>query len=277
MKPLIPLRVVFVCALGSIAAVKADESVTPAQVFTQVTKDLPAYKTLETIYELGSDPQPFQVKAWFDDGTFRRVKASQKGDGGLLTRDFFYDKDAGLRFARVTLETEPSAPSRTPTIVEERFDFTDGALVRYLGPDRSPVSKEQENFKEMEKALLAMSNDLVERIEGSTAYAGMIGGVDDPEAKKALAGVVFGAGFTDGVFAGTEQGDYLHLDLKQADGEVATFFVITKDASLDAILAEPAKAKGTRIRVHWTEKMQSIPEAGGATRLKTCDRIELLK
>jgi hypothetical protein len=273
MKPLLP----FLCALGLVAVAGANDAVTPAQVFTQVSRDLAGYKSLETIYELGSDPQPFQVKAWFDGATFRRVKASQKGDGGLLTRDFFYDNDGILRFASVTLANEAVGVGKPATVVEERFDFTGDVLVRYLGADKVPVAKDQASFKEMEKALLAMSNDLVQRIEGSTAYVGMIGGVDDPAAKKGLAGTVFGAGYTDGIFSGTEQGDYLHLDVKQADGEVATFFVITKDPSLDAILTEPAKSKGAKIRVYWTEKMQLIPEAGEVTRLKTCDRIELLK
>lgn len=252
------------------------DAATPAEVYTEVNKDLNHYKTLETIYELTDGGQPFNVKAWFSDGIFRRVKASQSGDGGVLTRDFYYDGEGDLKFAVVSLvgDTKTGKPV---TAVEERFEFEDDALVRYLSPDKKPVPKEDKSFKEMETALLAMSSDLVERIEGSTAYVGMIGGVNDPDAPKAPAGTVFGAGYADGVFAGTEEGDYFHLDLQQADGEIQTFFVITRDASVDPFLNEPLKAKGKKIRVHWIEKMQDIPEAGGVTRLKVCQKIEELK
>lgn len=273
---MVPLKSVVACLLISAAFAQEAETPTSGQVLSQVTQNLASYKTLETLYELGDDPQPFSVHAWFDGGTFRRVKASQQGDGGLLTRDFYYDAAGKLRFASVTLASGAKGPDKPATVVEERFDFDNGELVSYIGADKQPVVNTAASFKEMEKALLAMSADLVERIEGSTAYVGMVSGGDDVEAKKALVGTVFGAGYTDGVFSGVEQGDYLHLDLLQADGEVTTFFVIQKDPSMDSILADPEKSKGTKIRVHWTEKMQAIPEADDAARLKTCDRIEIL-
>lgn len=261
-----------VTGLFSVASLRAE---TPADVYMQVNKDLNEYKEIETIYEFKESVEPFNVKAWFEDGTFRRVKASQTGDGGVMTRDYYYNGEGELRFALVTLSSDEKENPKPP--VEERFDFEAGKLVRYLGPNRKPVAREDKSFAEMETALVSMSDDLKERIEGSTAYIGMVGGADDPDHAKAPVGTVFGAGYSDGTFSDVEKTDYYHLDLQQADGEITTFFVIKADPSVEPFSKEPTKSKGVKIRVHWTERMQEIPEAGGAARLKICDRIEVLK
>ena len=273
MKPGLALPLAALCsALFSIVPLCAQ---TPADVYLQVNKDLNEYKAIETIYEVKEGVEPFAVKSWFQDGTFRRIKASQSGDGGVLTRDFYYNGEGQLRFALVTLSSDEKENPKPP--VEERFDFEQGKLVRYMGPSKKEVSKEDKAFVEMETALVSMSADLKERIEGSTAYVGMVGGADEPDHAKAPAGTVFGAGYSDGTFSEVEKGDYYHLDLVEADGDIATFFVIKADASVEPFINDPVKSKGTKIRVHWTERMQEIPEAGGATRLKVCDRIEVIK
>ncbi len=269
MKTLIALAAL---ALFPLHSTLAESGASPGQVFAQVNKDLPSYKTLDYSYEVKSGAEPFEVKAWFSDGIARRIRASQKGDGGIFTRDFYYDEDGELRYALASLA--PEAKDGKPAVpVEEQFDFADGILVRYIGPDKKPVAKEDKNFSQMETSLTKMSVDVMERIEGSTAYAEMTG---ERPPSKAPAGTVLGAGFADGTFSGVEEGDFFHLDLEQADGEVVTFFVITRDKSVDPFLNDPAKETGRKIRVHWTEKMQDVPDAGGIIRLKVCDRIEIL-
>jgi hypothetical protein len=255
--------------LGLLAIAPAQEGES-AKVLAEVNRDLGGYKSLEHIYE-PKDGDEFQVKAWLSEGVLRRIKASQKGDGGVLTRDFYYNAEGELKFAHATLADE-AKDGKPASLVEEKFDFNDGTLFLYIGPDKKPVAKEDKNFAGMETALTAMSDDLIERIEGSTAYAGVMGEVDGA---KAPAGTIFGAGYSDGTFAGTEQGDCLHLDLKQADGSIETYFVLKPDESLEKLIKEGDASKGAKIRVHWTEKMQDIPEAGEATRMKLCDRIEM--
>lgn len=269
MKTLIALAAIALLPLDSTLA---ESSVTPGQVFAQVNKDLPGYKTIDYSYELKPGTEPFEVKAWFSEGISRRIRASQKGDGGVFIRDFYYDEDGELRFALVTLTPE-AKDGKTPVPVEERFDFEDGMLVAYVGPDKKPVAKEDKNFAQMETSLTKMSVDVMERIEGSTAYAEMTG---ERPPSKVPAGTVLGAGFADGTFSGIEEGDFFHLDLEQADGEILTFFVITRDKSVDPFINDQAKERGKKIRVHWTEKMQDVPDAGGIIRLKVCDRIEIL-
>lgn len=256
-------------ALGSLSFSPAQDEEIVSKAFTEVNRDLAQYKSLEHIYE-PKDGDEFLVKAWLSNGVFRRIRASQTGDGGVLARDFYYDAAGNLKYALATLTGEVKEGKPTTT-VEEKFDFDGDKLTRYIGPNKKPIESTDKSFSEMEKALTFMSNDLIERIEGSTAYAGLMGETD---AKKAPVGTVFGAGYSDGAFAGSEQSDYLHLDLKQADGGIETFIVVKKDASLEPLLKEGAV--GTKVRVHWTEKMQDIPEAGEATRFKICDRIELL-
>lgn len=258
-------------SLGFLAAAPAQEG-DSAKVLDEVTRGLNGYKSLDHIYE-PKDGEEFQVKAWLSDGVMRRIRASQKGDGGVLARDFYYNAEGELKYALATLEGE-AKDGVSASVVEEKFDFHDGALVRYIGPDKNPVAKTDKNYGDMEKALTAMSEDLIGRIEGSTAYAGVMG---EPEGPKAPAGTVFGAGYSDGTFAGTEQGDYLHLDLKQADGGIETFIVLKPDASVEPLLKEDGAPKGAKIRVHWTEKMQNIPEAGESTRMKVCERVEMLE
>ncbi len=266
--------VVCLFSVGSGAWLRAQEVASPAQVYAEVNGNLATYKSLETLYQLKDDAQPFQVTAWLQEETFRRIKASQTGDGGVLTRDFFYDRDSKLRLALVTLSSEASE-GKPATAVEERFDFQNGKLASYVGADKKLVAASDQSFKDMETALLAMSADMVKRIKSSTAYAGMLGGVNEANPAKAPAGTVFGAGYSDGVFSGIEEGDYIHMDLRQADGQMVTFLVISKDPSVVSVVTDPAKFTGKKLRVHWVEKVQQIPEAGGATRMKICERIEI--
>ena len=69
-------------------------------------------------------------------------------------------------------------------------------------------------------------------------------------------------GYTDGTFAGIEQGDYVHFQIKPATkGQPDSFIVLRPDKSVQPFLDNPAKLKGKKVRVHWKE--ETIPEAGG--------------
>lgn len=266
----VPLIAIFLVALG-FPVLRAQDDTPAADVAAEVNRNLSRFKTIEHSFEPKEGEEPYLVTAWLSDGVFRKVKASQKGDGGLLARDFIYDIDGHLKFALASLTGE-AKEGAAPSVVEERFEFKADKLVSYVGPDGKPVAPGDEDFVAMEKALVALSANLIERIEGSTAYQGMA----TDEIGKAPSGTVFGAGYSDGIFSGTEQGDYLHLDISQADGSVETFFVVTRDDSIDAIVKDVSGSKGKRIRVHWVERMQALPEAGEPTRLKICQRIEVL-
>ena len=81
-------------------------------------------------------------------------------------------------------------------------------------------------------------------------------------------------GTTDGTFAGIEQGDYAHLLVKTAKGKQESYFVLQPDKSVRAYLDDPDKLKGRRIRVHWEERNENIPEAGGKQRIKLVTKVD---
>ena len=81
-------------------------------------------------------------------------------------------------------------------------------------------------------------------------------------------------GQSDGTFAGIEQGDYAHFRLKSAKGKEESFFILRPDKSVDSYLKNEAKLKGRKVRVHWEERDEQIPEAGGKQRIKIATRVE---
>ena len=81
-------------------------------------------------------------------------------------------------------------------------------------------------------------------------------------------------GYTDGTFAGIEQGDYAHFLVKTAKGKQESYFILRPDKSVQAYLDNPDKLKGRRVRVHWQERNENIPEAGGKQRIKVVTKID---
>ncbi len=78
------------------------------------------------------------------------------------------------------------------------------------------------------------------------------------------------SGSTEGTFAGIEQGDYAHFQIKTKTGADASFIILQVDKSVQSFLDSPVKLKGRKVRVFWKEK--TIPEAGGME--KTVTKVE---
>ncbi len=81
-------------------------------------------------------------------------------------------------------------------------------------------------------------------------------------------------GYTDGTFAGIEQGDYAHFLVKDTKGKPQSYFILRPDKTVQSYLDNPTKLQGRRIRVHWEEREENIPEAGGKQRIKVVTRVE---
>ncbi|HSH39359.1 MAG TPA: hypothetical protein VK993_11285 [Chthoniobacterales bacterium] len=81
-------------------------------------------------------------------------------------------------------------------------------------------------------------------------------------------------GHTDGTFAGIEQGDYAHFLLKDVKGRRESYFILRPDKSVESYLKNPDKLKGRKIRVHWEERNEEIPEAGGKQRIKVVTKVD---
>lgn len=81
-------------------------------------------------------------------------------------------------------------------------------------------------------------------------------------------------GRTDGTFAGIDQGDYAHFLLKDVKGKRESYFILRPDKSVESYLNNPNKLKGRKVRVHWEERDENIPEAGGKQRIKVVTKVD---
>ncbi len=77
-------------------------------------------------------------------------------------------------------------------------------------------------------------------------------------------------GTTEGTFAGIEQGDYLHFQIKDKTGHEVSFIVLQDNKTIEPYVKNPSQLKGRSIRVFWKEEM--IPEAG--EKMKTLTKVE---
>ena len=81
-------------------------------------------------------------------------------------------------------------------------------------------------------------------------------------------------GQTDGTFAGIEQGDYAHFLVERGKGKQESYFILRPDKSVQPYLNNPSKLKGRKVRVHWEERNEHIPEAGGNQQIKVVTKVE---
>lgn len=71
-------------------------------------------------------------------------------------------------------------------------------------------------------------------------------------------------------------GDYYHLVVRDAKGKDHNFFV-GKDKSFDALVKNPEKFKGRKVKVRWHTVEREIPEAGGKLKIDEATAVEFLK
>ena len=80
-------------------------------------------------------------------------------------------------------------------------------------------------------------------------------------------------GHSDGTFLEIEQGDYAHFVIKTKAGR-ESFFILRPDKSVQSYIDNGAKLKGRKVRVHWEERNENIPEAGGKQRIKVVTEVD---
>lgn len=90
-------------------------------------------------------------------------------------------------------------------------------------------------------------------------------------------GKVLKNGVTDGTFERIEQGDYAHFYVKTKTNREESFFILNPDPSLQPYLDNGGKLAGRKVRVRWEERMQTLPEAGGPTRIQIITKVESRK
>lgn len=70
-----------------------------------------------------------------------------------------------------------------------------------------------------------------------------------------------------GTFVEVEQGDYFHLNCKDAKGQVRSFWMIAPSPTFDPLLETPEKFRGKKIEVKYHTVKRDIPENGGPMEL----------
>lgn len=78
-----------------------------------------------------------------------------------------------------------------------------------------------------------------------------------------------------GTFAGIDQGDYVHLNVKNEKGELQSFW-LTQDKSFTPFVENPKKFQGKKVEVTWHKVTRDIPEAGGKMEIEEATSIKLL-
>lgn len=79
---------------------------------------------------------------------------------------------------------------------------------------------------------------------------------------------------TSGTFAGIEEGDYAHWNMKTDKGEDASYFILKPDASIEKVLADPKPFIGKKCIVKWKASKENIPEAGGKIDIEQVISVE---
>jgi hypothetical protein len=80
-------------------------------------------------------------------------------------------------------------------------------------------------------------------------------------------------GHSDGTFLEIEQGDHAHFVIKTKAGR-ESFFILRPGKSVQSYIDNGAKLKGRKVRVHWEERNENIPEAGGKQRIKVVTKVD---
>jgi len=80
----------------------------------------------------------------------------------------------------------------------------------------------------------------------------------------------------EGTFVGIEQGDYFHWNMKTADGEERSFFILKPDESVNKMVDKPEAFVGKKCRITWKTSTENIPEAGGKMEVEQILSVEWL-
>jgi hypothetical protein len=101
------------------------------------------------------------LKAFFDGGTLRLVKATFYGETGRVDREFYYD-DRGSPFFAFEKESQYETPLTAVARAREyRYYFHEGRLIRLIDGERQ-ISSEDSSYAARVKAQLALSSRLAD-------------------------------------------------------------------------------------------------------------------
>lgn len=236
-KPFIPF--LLACLSIAMPSLAQEDTALHRKVYAEIEGAVGKMKRSEVMTDV--DGLEFQLQAWHDEGGIRKIVARVPGEDGDGSEEYYY-KDGVLVFV-FRHYAAAAADGKKGAQVEDRFYLKDGALFKWLGSDKQPVSPKAEEFKIEAERLASLSETFTAAFD-----------------KKPVAAV---AAEMTGVFLGIEEGDYAHWRMKDAKGEEISFFILRPEPSVETALEAPEKFVGKACKVTWKKSMENIPEAGG--------------
>jgi hypothetical protein len=194
------------------------------------------------------------LTGWFEGKEVRKIIAVTRGEEAAVTE--YYLEGGEPLFVFNTFRQLKEDGSRGAK-VEERLYFKEGVIFKWLTTEKpAPVFHGEDYQATTEK-----------HVTSCTAFVAALN-------KARSSG---GAKVTAGVFAGIEEGDYFHWNMKTTGGEEVSYFILHPDASVDRVLEDPAAYVGRRCRVTWKKSTEDIPEAGGKMQIEQILSVQWLK
>ncbi len=207
------------------------------------------------------DPIVFELEGWSDQGGLRKILAQVPGEDGGGSEEYYLENGKLLFVFRHYHGTHPET-GKANALIEDRFYFKDGAMFKWVGAGQKETAPADEDFKTEAARLTGNCTAFVKALKTKT-----------PAKPREKAAAVQQA---EGVFTGIEDGDYMHWNMKTAQGRERSFFVLHPDEGLAKVLAEPGKYIGRKCRVQWKSSTETILEAGGKLKVEQVLSVEWL-
>lgn len=236
-KLFIPILLLCLPIAGRLTA--QDDTAVQRKVYSEIQESVGKMKQATATSDV--DGLEFELQGWREGDDLRKIVARVPGEDGDGSEEYYF-KDGALLFV-FRHYAAAAEDGKKGVQVENRFYLKDGALFKWLGSDKQPVSPKSEDFQYENARLKEVSAIFVAAFN-----------------KKPVVAV---AAEMTGVFLGIEEGDYSHWRMKDGKGEEVSLFILQPEASVDAVLEKPEDFVGKRCTVTWKKSMETIPEAGG--------------
>ncbi len=253
------LFAVLILLFGTSFAGAADNTAHHRKVYDEVNAGAKSWRKSKATHK--DDPIVFELEGWSDAGGLRKILMQVPGEDGGGSEEYYLEDGKLLFVFRHYRGTHPDT-GKANAMIEDRFYFNDGKMFKWVAAGKKTISPDEGDFKAEAERLTGNCATFVKALNGKSAAK-----------PKEKAGAVQQA---EGTFTGIDDGDYLHWNMKTAQGKELSFFVLQPDAALEKVVAEPGKFVGRKCRVQWKSSVENIPEAGGKMKLEQILSVEWL-
>jgi hypothetical protein len=248
------LHAAVLLACSAIAHAQSDTAHHRA-VYTEINAKEKSFKKVTAVHK--DESTEFALTGFLDGGVVKKIVAVCGDDGAGVT-EYYLEGEKPL-FVFNTYFTGAEGAKNRPK-VEERLYFKDGSIFKWLTTEKPAPVFHGEDYQATTELYTTNCEAFV---------AALKKGKGAGNAKAA-------AKLTDGTFLGVEEGDYFHWNMRTADRDEISYFILKPDATVDKVLENPAAYAGKKCRVTWKKSNENIPEAGGKMEVEQVLSVEWL-